>query len=93
MDANISQSKEDDSDDSDEENEEGVAKDLATNGQHKESDENGDTKEKDHGAYREFLQFLELGCYGSPVQGYPTILIIVSTIPPSVCSSPSVRQR
>jgi hypothetical protein len=35
-------------------------------------------------AYREFLQFLELGCSGSPSQGYPTIVIILSTIPSPV---------
>ena len=35
-------------------------------------------------AYREFLQFLQLGCYGSPAQGYPAIVVILSTIPPSV---------
>lgn len=35
-------------------------------------------------AYREFLQFLELGCSGSPLQGYPTAIVIISTIPPSV---------
>lgn len=38
-------------------------------------------------AYAEFLQFLELGCSGSPTQGYPTIVIILSTIPSSVSSS------
>lgn len=38
-------------------------------------------------AYREFLQFLELGCSGSPVQGYPAVLIILSTIPSSVRTS------
>ena len=37
-------------------------------------------------AYKEFLQFLELGCSGSPIQGYPAVLVILSTIPPSVCS-------
>lgn len=36
-------------------------------------------------AYQEFLHFLELGCSGSPLQGYPTVVIIVSTIPSSVC--------
>jgi len=36
-------------------------------------------------AYREFLQFLELGCAGSPVDGYPTVLVVLSTIPSSVC--------
>ncbi|KAF8634833.1 hypothetical protein AX17_004084 [Amanita inopinata Kibby_2008] len=35
-------------------------------------------------AYREFLQFLELGCGGSPVQGYPAVLVILSTIPNSL---------
>lgn len=35
-------------------------------------------------AYREFLQFLELGCGGVPLQGYPTVLIILATIPPTV---------
>ena len=35
-------------------------------------------------AYREFLQFLELGCSGSPLQGYPTVIVIISTISPSV---------
>ena len=34
--------------------------------------------------YREFLQFLQLGCSGSPLQGYPTVMIILSTIPSSV---------
>ena len=41
-------------------------------------------KKKASGAYQEFLQFLELGCSGSPIQGYPTVVIILSTIPPSV---------
>ena len=36
-------------------------------------------------AYQEFLRFLELGCFGSPSQGYPTIVIILSTIPSPVC--------
>ena len=37
-------------------------------------------------AYLEFLQFLQLGCSGSPLQGYPTVMIILSTIPSSVRS-------
>jgi hypothetical protein len=37
-------------------------------------------------AYQEFLGFLESGCAGSPLQGYPTVVVIVSTIPSSVCS-------
>lgn len=39
---------------------------------------------KSSGAYQEFLQFLELGCSGSPIQGYPTVVIVLSTIPPCV---------
>ena len=35
-------------------------------------------------AYDEFRQFLELGCMGSPVEAYPAILVVLSTIPPSV---------
>ena len=34
--------------------------------------------------FTDFLQFLELGCGGSPLQGYPTVLVILSSIPPSV---------
>lgn len=41
-------------------------------------------------AYREFLQFLELGCSGSPSQGYPTIVIILSTIPSPVRSNAQI---
>lgn len=37
-------------------------------------------------AFAEFLQFLQLGCSGSPVQGYPTIVVILSTVPSSVSS-------
>ncbi|PIL27721.1 hypothetical protein GSI_10874 [Ganoderma sinense ZZ0214-1] len=40
-------------------------------------------------AYTEFLQFLATGCSGSPLQGYPTILIILSTIPSSVIAASS----
>lgn len=35
-------------------------------------------------AYTEFLQFLELGCSGSPVEGYPLVLVILAGIPKSV---------
>ncbi|KAF8198654.1 hypothetical protein BJ912DRAFT_1055525 [Pholiota molesta] len=38
-------------------------------------------------AYEEFLGFLRSGCSGSPVEGYPTVLIIVSTIPSSLIIS------
>ncbi|TDL24483.1 hypothetical protein BD410DRAFT_785971 [Rickenella mellea] len=39
-------------------------------------------------SYREFLQFLQLGCSGSPIQGYPTILVILSTIPYTILGQP-----
>ncbi|CAL1708694.1 unnamed protein product [Somion occarium] len=35
-------------------------------------------------AFQEFLGFLELGCSGSPLQGYPAIIIILSTISPAI---------
>lgn len=35
-------------------------------------------------AYAEFLTFLGLGCNGSPIQGYPTLLVILSTMPEQV---------
>lgn len=35
-------------------------------------------------AYTEFLQFLELGCSGSPVEGYPLVLVVLAGIPSSV---------
>jgi E3 ubiquitin-protein ligase listerin len=41
-------------------------------------------------AYQEFLQFLELGCSGSPSQGYPTIVIILSTITSPVRSNAQI---
>ncbi|PPQ64462.1 hypothetical protein CVT24_008472 [Panaeolus cyanescens] len=40
-------------------------------------------------AYDEFLRFLELGCSGSPQQGYPAVVLIVSTIPSSILASHS----
>lgn len=35
-------------------------------------------------AYTEFLQFLELGCSGSPVDGYPLVLVVLAGMPRSV---------
>ncbi|GJJ10582.1 hypothetical protein Clacol_004809 [Clathrus columnatus] len=34
--------------------------------------------------YVEFQSFLSLGCNGSPLQGYPTVLVILSTIPQEI---------
>ncbi|KAI0042795.1 hypothetical protein FA95DRAFT_1682318 [Auriscalpium vulgare] len=42
-------------------------------------------------AYAEFLQFLQLGCAGDPLQGYPTVLILLSTIPSSILSCASAE--
>ncbi|EPQ53690.1 hypothetical protein GLOTRDRAFT_117039 [Gloeophyllum trabeum ATCC 11539] len=42
-------------------------------------------------AYDEFLQFLQLGCAGSPLQGYPTVVIVLSTLPASFLSTPTVE--
>ncbi|EKM56485.1 uncharacterized protein PHACADRAFT_92839 [Phanerochaete carnosa HHB-10118-sp] len=38
-------------------------------------------------AYDDFRQFLELGCMGSPVQAYPAVIIVLSTIPPMILAT------
>lgn len=38
-------------------------------------------------AYGDFLQFLQLGCNGSPVQGYPVVVIVLSTLSSPVSSA------
>ncbi|KAJ7584094.1 hypothetical protein C8J56DRAFT_1005201 [Mycena floridula] len=40
-------------------------------------------------AYAEFLQFLQLGCSGSPLQGYPAVVIILSTLSSPILASVS----
>ena len=40
-------------------------------------------------AYKDFLRFLELGCRGSPRQGYPALVIVLSTISHSVRFTPN----
>lgn len=35
-------------------------------------------------AYNEFLSFLEAGCHGSPLQSYPVVVIVLSTLPSTV---------
>lgn len=55
-----------------------------------EEDEELDTADKpklESKAYQEFLQFLQLGCSGSPLQGYPTVVVILSTISSNVSLS------
>ncbi|KAG1779464.1 hypothetical protein EV702DRAFT_1178536 [Suillus placidus] len=69
--------KNEDGDDSDSDSEELGPKSSST------------LKEHSSEAYREFLQFLELGCAGSPIDGYPMVLVVLSTIPSSVIAASS----
>ncbi|PCH44774.1 hypothetical protein WOLCODRAFT_145160 [Wolfiporia cocos MD-104 SS10] len=39
-------------------------------------------------AWREFMDFLALGCSGAPVQGYPAVLVVLSTVPDSILFTP-----
>jgi hypothetical protein len=48
------------------------------------------TLDKPSRSYREFLAFLELGCLGSPRQGYPSVIVILSTISSSVRLPPAL---
>jgi hypothetical protein len=41
-------------------------------------------KDRRSPGFVDFLQFLEVGCGGSPSQGYPAVIVILSSIPPSV---------
>lgn len=72
---------EDDVDDEDDESsdEEGEPDDEGT-----EADANKLADSTDSPGYRSFLQFLGQACSGSPIHGYPTVVVIISTIPPSV---------
>jgi hypothetical protein len=45
-------------------------------------------KDRRSPGFADFLQFLELGCGGSPLQGYPAVIVILSSIPPSVSIHP-----
>ncbi|KAK0452099.1 uncharacterized protein EV420DRAFT_1273820 [Desarmillaria tabescens] len=62
---------------------------LEEDGSSDEEDEEQHSPVKARPAYDEFLQFLQLGCSGSPIQGYPTVVIIISTIPSSTFASTS----
>ncbi|EJD05481.1 uncharacterized protein FOMMEDRAFT_103536 [Fomitiporia mediterranea MF3/22] len=67
------------------ENDEESDDDSSEGNKDTEDNEKTETTSQSHSeAFREFLLFLELGCYGSPAQGYPTIVIILSTIPPPI---------
>jgi len=46
------------------------------------------TNDRRSPGFVDFLQFLELGCGGSPLQGYPAVIVILSSIPSSVCACP-----
>lgn len=82
LDANVRDTEGDDSDsnaesETDSESEtEGDDDDIATK-----SPPNSQQKSE---AYTEFLQFLELGCSGSPVECYPLVLVVLAGIPKSV---------
>ncbi|PCH44776.1 hypothetical protein WOLCODRAFT_154813 [Wolfiporia cocos MD-104 SS10] len=39
-------------------------------------------------AWREFMDFLALGCGGAPVQGYPAVLVVLSTAPDLILFTP-----
>ncbi|KAI0790522.1 hypothetical protein C8Q75DRAFT_762281 [Abortiporus biennis] len=56
---------------------------------HHVAQENSEKPSRVSHAYDEFLQFLELGCCGAPIQGYPTIIIVLVTIPPSILATHS----
>ena len=47
----------------------------------------GPIKDAKPAAYADFLQFLQLGCNGSPVQGYPVVVIVLSTLSSPVSSA------
>ncbi|KAI9452266.1 hypothetical protein F5148DRAFT_1331820 [Russula earlei] len=38
--------------------------------------------------FADFLQFLQLGCGGSPLQGYPAVIVVLSSIPSSILLHP-----
>jgi hypothetical protein len=44
----------------------------------------GNLKDRRSPGFADFLQFLELSCGGSPLQGYPAVVVILSSIPPPV---------
>ncbi|EIN09055.1 hypothetical protein PUNSTDRAFT_102600 [Punctularia strigosozonata HHB-11173 SS5] len=54
-------------------------------GEHDVAETNGHTPSPSPSrTWIEFLQFLALGCSGSPLQGYPVVVLVLSTIPPSL---------
>ncbi|KAI0084737.1 hypothetical protein BDY19DRAFT_969852 [Irpex rosettiformis] len=89
IDAGQNEDDDEDEDDSDHETESEDEKDP----------DHTHTKKQEHGhrtstgtttaspAYQEFLQFLELGCMGSPTQAYPAVLVVLSTIPWSILAA------
>lgn len=54
------------------------------------TDPTNGSKDRRSPGFAEFLQFLELGCGGSPLQGYPAVIVLLSSIPPSVGIHPTV---
>ncbi|KDR72553.1 hypothetical protein GALMADRAFT_752797 [Galerina marginata CBS 339.88] len=81
----LDENKKDDDDDGSESDAESDAEDAPRNG----APSSSPAARQPSQAYQEFLQFLQLGCSGSPIQGYPTVVIIVSTIPSPLLNSPA----
>lgn len=85
---------EDESDSEDSEGEAGAGAEKPDEATH--DMEKGPTKAEGKAklaAYGDFLQFLQLGCAGSPAQGYPTVVIILSTLSSPVSSVHSFAAR
>ncbi|KAJ8507641.1 hypothetical protein ONZ45_g9999 [Pleurotus djamor] len=61
----------------------------ASDEEHDDNVDDGHLMPKGSRAYADFLQFLQLGCSGSPIQGYPTVVIVLSTIPLPVMAAGS----
>jgi hypothetical protein len=80
-DADSEDEHEEDDQDEDEQDSDEAANDASGSADAAHSDDPNPSASE---AYREFLQFLQLGCYGSPVQGYPAVLVVLASIPPTV---------
>ncbi|KAI9568130.1 hypothetical protein HD554DRAFT_2219143 [Boletus coccyginus] len=81
LDANVQGTEDDDSDsDSDSESARESDDDDVTDI----ANESPSNRQPTSEAYTEFLQFLELGCSGSPVDGYPLLLVVLAGMPKSI---------
>ncbi|KAF8970121.1 hypothetical protein BDZ97DRAFT_1792056 [Flammula alnicola] len=76
-----------DANNTDTEEDEGTESDADDQNTPKNVSASSSTEKRPSKAYQEFLQFLQSACSGSPLQGYPTVVIVVSTIPSSIIAS------